>query len=40
MLVPLSQEGQVEMCGNSVPPPMAAAMVRAQFTEQYAEIAA
>lgn len=40
MLVPLSQEGQVEMCGNSVPPPMAAAMVRAQFIEQREELAA
>ncbi len=39
-LVPLSQEGQVAMCGNSVPPHMAAAMVRAQFIEQREEIAA
>lgn len=34
-LVPLSQEKQVDMCGNSVPPQMACAVVRANFVEQY-----
>lgn len=31
--VPLSQEAQIRMCGNSVSPPVAAALVRANFSD-------
>jgi hypothetical protein len=27
----MTKEAQVRMCGNSVPPPMAEAIIRAQF---------
>lgn len=37
---PLSQEGQVEMCGNSVPPQLAYSVAGAQFIERFSEIAA
>lgn len=37
---PLSQEGQVEMCGNSVPPQLSYAVAGAQFIERFSEIAA
>jgi DNA (cytosine-5)-methyltransferase 1 len=36
----LSQEGQVEMCGNSVPPQLAAAVAGAQFVERFSEMVA
>lgn len=37
---PLSKTAQVRMCGNSVSPPNAAAMVRAQFGLSPVELAA
>lgn len=37
---PLSQEGQVEMCGNAVPPQLSYALAGAQFIERFSEIAA
>ena len=36
----MPKDAQVRMCGNSVCPPMAAAMVRAQFAEQLEQVAA
>jgi DNA (cytosine-5)-methyltransferase 1 len=37
---PLSKTARVRMCGNSVCPPMAAAMARAQFEHAPLEMAA
>jgi len=37
---PLTKTAQVRMCGNSVPPPVAAALVRANVMEQRLEEAA
>jgi DNA (cytosine-5)-methyltransferase 1 len=37
---PLSKGAQVRMCGNSVVPPLAAALVRANFAAQAKEAAA
>jgi DNA (cytosine-5)-methyltransferase 1 len=37
---PLSKEAQVRMVGNSVCPPLAAAVARAQFEDQVIEVAA
>lgn len=37
---PLSQEAQIRMCGNSVSPPMAAALVRANYSDLQALSAA
>ena len=34
---PMTKEAQVRMCGNSVPPPMAEAILRANVVELYAE---
>jgi DNA (cytosine-5)-methyltransferase 1 len=36
----LTKEAQVRMCGNSVCPPLASAIARAQFEEQITEVAA
>jgi DNA (cytosine-5)-methyltransferase 1 len=37
---PLSKAAQVRMCGNSVCPPLAAAIVRANYAERQAQRAA
>ena len=37
---PMTKEAQIRMCGNSVPPPMAAAIVRANLVAAVVEAAA